>query len=172
MIGSMSRCRRTQGHQNQCKAWSAVRRLPQRQTLALSPISRRDSACRGGGLRPTLDFAAGFYRRSDEASRMLRRVLMNEILGDSTFTSPLRGGCTKSAALPTRTTRVTRGRHGGRNAHLMRNLVKKLAQTGPSVAELEGTRMKRPNPQRDGPRRKNPCLAEIGQGPGAKATQP
>lgn len=34
VIGSMSRCRRTQCHQNQCKARPAVRRLPQRQTLA------------------------------------------------------------------------------------------------------------------------------------------
>lgn len=32
-------------------------------------------------------------------------------------------------------------REGGRNAHLMRNLGKKLAQTGPSEAELERTKM-------------------------------
>ncbi|RWM51766.1 MAG: hypothetical protein E5Y32_21520 [Mesorhizobium sp.] len=122
------------------------------------------------GLPWTLLLVFTVVRRSEP--KCCAAVLMNEILGGSNFTSPLRGGCMKSAALPTRHHKSDTGRHGGRNAHLMRNLVKKLAQTGPSEAELEGTRMKRSNPQRDGPRRENPCLAEIGQRPVAKATKP
>lgn len=61
-----------------------------------------------------------------------------------------------------------RPREGGRNAHLMRNLVKKLAQTGPSEAELERTKM---NAQRR-PSSRKPVSGRDGQGPVAKATKP
>lgn len=70
----------------------------------------------------------------------------------------------KARPCPLVITRATQADMAAETLTSCANLVKKLAQTGPSEAELEGTRMKRPNPQRDGPHREKPCLPRSGKG--------
>lgn len=63
-------------------------------------------------------------------------------------------------------------RRGADDKNSRRLELKKLAQTGPSEAELEGTRMKRPKSSKRRPASRKAVPAEIGQGRLANATQP